>query len=320
MEHRGIELRFQGESHRVAFDELVGRSIWVYGQQEVVKDLISARKRASKPILFGSKVISVRDLTDKTPIITYEHDGEIHEIECDFIAGCDGFHGVSRSQIPQTLLTEYIHDYPYAWVGLLAAVPPSTEELIYAAHDSGFALHSLRSPELSRLYVQCEADDVIDNWSDRRIWDELHKRFAFGDWTLNEGPVVEKNITPMRSYVAEPMQYGQLFLAGDAAHIVPPTGAKGLNLAIADVQVLAQGLIDYFDSGSKNNLDIYTQKCLSRVWKVMHFSWWMTQLLHMNPDDKDGTHRRLQLAQLEYVTSSKSALASLAEQYTGLPF
>ena len=318
LEHRGIELRFQGESHRVAFDKLVDRSIWVYGQQEVVKDLIAARMGTGKPIFFGAKALSVEGVTGKSPVIRYEYENETHELECDFVIGCDGFHGVSRSQIPQSMLSEYIHDYPYGWVGLLAAVPPSTEELIYAAHDSGFALHSLRSPELSRIYVQCASDDVIENWPDRRIWDEMHKRFEYTGWSLKEGPVIEKGITPMRSYVAEPMQYGRLFLAGDAAHIVPPTGAKGLNLAIADVHVLSQGLIEYFDSGSKVVLASYSQKCLSRVWKVMHFSWWMTQLLHIAPHDQDGTHRRLQLAHLEYLTASEAALTSLAEQYTGM--
>ncbi len=320
LEHRGIELRFDGVGHRIAFDELVGRSIWVYGQQEVVKDLIAARIADGDPLLFEAEALSVESVDTANPVVRYRFGGVERELTCDYVAGCDGFHGVSRQAMPKGVLREYVHDYPFGWVGILAAVAPSTEELIYASHPHGFALHSLRSPELSRLYVQCDPDDVIENWPDRRIWDEMHARFESSGWSLTEGPVIEKGITPMRSYVAEPMQHGRLYLAGDAAHIVPPTGAKGLNLAVADVRVLARGLLEYFESGGSEVLDGYTSTCLARVWKVMHFSWWMTSMLHIFPNDQDGTQRRLQLAQLAYVTSSKAASTSLAEQYTGLPF
>ena len=320
LEHRGVELRFGGAGRRIAFDELAGRSIWVYGQQEVVKDLIAARIDGGDPLLFEAEAAAVEGADTTSPMVRYRHEGEEQTLACDFVAGCDGFHGVSRQAVPKRRLREYIHDYPFGWVGILAAVAPSTEELIYASHERGFALHSLRSPELSRLYVQCEPDDVIENWPDRRIWDELHARFEAPGWSLREGPVIEKGITPMRSYVAEPMQYGRLFLAGDAAHIVPPTGAKGLNLAVADVRVLARGIVRHYAEQRDDVLDGYTQTCLSRVWKVMHFSWWMTSMLHIFPNDPDGTQRRLQLAQLDYVTSSRAASASLAEQYTGLPF
>ena len=319
LQHRGVELRFSGTGHRIAFDELIGRSIWVYGQQEVVKDLIGARLATGEQLLFEAEALAVEGIHRNLPVIRYRHEGEERALTCDFIAGCDGFHGISRAQMPPGIMREYVHDYPFGWVGVLASVRPSTDELIYASHDDGFALHSLRSPELSRFYVQCDAGDTIENWPDRRIWDELHRRFESDGWSLLEGPVIEKGITPMRSYVAEPMQHGRLYLAGDAAHIVPPTGAKGLHLAIADIRVLAQGLTEYFATGSAKGLDTYTERCLERVWKVMHFSWWMTQMLHIFPNDVDGTQRRLQLAQLEYVTSSRAASTSLAEQYTGLP-
>ncbi len=320
LEHRGIELRFDGAGHRIAFDELVGRSIWVYGQQEVVKDLIAARIAVGDPLLFEAEALLVERAETTNPVVRYRCEGEEREVTCDFVAGCDGFHGVSRQAMPKGVLREYVHDYPFGWVGILAAVAPSTEELIYASNPRGFALHSLRSPELSRLYVQCDPGDVIENWPDRRIWDEMHARFESPGWSLKEGPVIEKGVTPMRSYVAEPMQHGRLYLAGDAAHIVPPTGAKGLNLAVADVRVLARGLIEHFEGRGSEVLDGYTRTCLARVWKVMHFSWWMTSMLHIFPNDPDGTQRRLQLAQLAYVTSSRAASASLAEQYTGLPF
>lgn len=320
LEHRGIELRFGGARRRIAFDELVGRSIWVYGQQEVVKDLIAARIDDGGALLFEAEAMAVEGAGATSPVVRYRYEGEERTLACDFVAGCDGFHGASRRAVPKGGLREYVHDYPFGWVGILAAVAPSTEELIYASHERGFALHSLRSPELSRLYVQCEPDDVIENWPDRRIWDELHARFEAPGWSLREGQVIEKGITPMRSYVAEPMQHGRLFLAGDAAHIVPPTGAKGLNLAVADVRVLARGLVQHYAERRDDFLNGYTQTRLAHVWKVMHFSWWMTSMMHVFPDNTDGTQRRLQLAQLDYVTSSHAASASLAEQYTGLPF
>ncbi|MCZ6789264.1 MAG: 4-hydroxybenzoate 3-monooxygenase, partial [Chloroflexi bacterium] len=312
---------FGHERRRIAFGELVGRSIWVYGQQEVVKDLIAARIAVGGALLFDAEVTEIADIQTDQPVVHYMEGSEARTLECDFVAGCDGFYGVSRQAIPISALHEYVHDYPFAWVGILAAVPPSTDELIYASHDRGFALHSLRSPEVSRLYLQCDLHDDIAQWPDSRIWEELHVRLETVDsWTLHEGPIIEKSILPMRSYVAEPMRHGRLFLAGDSAHIVPPTGAKGLNLAVADVRVLARALAQIIKSGNAAGINSYTDTCLRRAWKVMHFSWWMTSMLHRFPDTGDGTQRQLQLAQLDYVTSSHAAASSLAEQYTGLPF
>jgi p-hydroxybenzoate 3-monooxygenase len=238
-------------------------------------------------------------------------------LDCDFVAGCDGFHGVTRGAVPDGVLTELDHVYPFAWLGILAEVAPSTDELIYCNHERGFALHSLRSPELSRLYLQVDPDEDIADWSDGRIWEELQTRFALEGWTLNEGPIVDKAITPMRSFVVEPMQHGRLFLAGDAAHIVPPTGAKGLNLAVADVRVLADALCDWYDTGSSAGLDAYSDTCLRRVWRVQHFSWWMTSMLHVAPG-ASAFERRLQRAQLDYVTRSEAGARTLAESYVGL--
>jgi p-hydroxybenzoate 3-monooxygenase len=314
--HEGIELRFGGRGHRVPMTELTGRAITVYGQQEVVKDLIEARLAAGQPLLF--EVEDVRP-DPETAAVRYRAGGAEHELRCAAIAGCDGFHGVCREAIAGAL-TERTREYPYGWLGILARVAPSTEELIYAYHERGFALHSLRSPELSRLYVQVDPDDEIDEWPDERIWDELHRRLARDDgWTLEEGPVIEKGITPMRSFVVEPMQHGRLFLAGDAAHIVPPTGAKGLNLAVADVRVLASALAAWLHRKDERGLDAYSDTCLRRVWKVQRFSWWMTSMLHQHPDP-DAVETRLQLAELEYVSSSRAAATMLAENYTGLPY
>jgi len=317
--HSGIELRYESKSHRVPFDELIGRSIWVYGQHEVVKDLISARVRTGEPILFETEAVAIEQINSDSPLVRCDQGGVNFDIECEFVVGCDGFHGVAKSSIPISKRKEYFHEYPFGWVGILAAVPPSTNELIYASHSNGFALHSLRSTTLSRFYLQCPPEDKIEHWEDSQIWNELHLRFEKSGWSLNEGPIIEKSITAMRSYVIDPMQYGRLFLAGDSAHIVPPTGAKGLNLAVADVCVLAEGMYEYFKSRNRNKLDKYTEKCLDRVWKVMHFSWWMTQMLHIFPGQSDETQRKLQIAQLNYLTSSRLAMASLAEQYTGLP-
>jgi p-hydroxybenzoate 3-monooxygenase len=308
--HEGLELRFGGRGHRIALSELTGgRAITVYGQQEVVKDLIAARLDTGQPLLFD--VEDVR-LELGGPSVRFRHDGAEHELRCDAIAGCDGSHGVSRDAVPAGALKVWTREYPFAWLGILAAVPPSTEELIYAHHERGFALHSLRTPELSRLYIQVDPGDDIDSWPDERIWDELHARFATDDgWTLREGPVIEKAITPMKATVVEPMQHGPLFLAGDAAHIVPPTGAKGLNLAVHDVRMLADALAGG-DTGG------YTERCLRRVWRVQQFSWWMTSMLHRFPHD-DGLEARLQLSQLEYVAASRAAATMLAENYVGLP-
>jgi p-hydroxybenzoate 3-monooxygenase len=315
--HGGIELRFLGEGHRIAFTELTGRSIWVYGQQEVVKDLVGARLAAGLPLLYEAEAVGIDGLDGDRPRIRFRQDGADQELECDFVAGCDGFHGVSRRSAPPGALREFVREYPFAWLGILAAVPPSTEELIYAWSERGFALHSLRSPELSRLYVQCSPDDDLAQWPDDRVWAELHARFAAGDWRLQEGPVVEKGIAPMRSFVVEPMQHGRLFLAGDAAHIVPPTGAKGLNLAAADVRVLAGALGAWYERGDSSGLDSYSATCLRRVWRAEHFSWWMTAMLHRFPGD-DPFEAKLQLSQLAYVTSSEAAATSLAENYVGL--
>jgi p-hydroxybenzoate 3-monooxygenase len=316
--HHGIYLRFRKQSHRIPMSDLTGgRAIWIYGQQEVVKDLIDARLAAGQKLHFEVADVSVHDFDSGQPRIRYTHDGEQHELECDVIAGCDGFHGVCRPAIESTLKV-HNHEYPFGWLGILAEVAPSTDELIYARHERGFALHSLRSPELSRLYVQCDPHDDIGNWPDERIWEELHTRFETEDgWQLNEGPIVEKGITPMRSFVVEPMQHGRLYLAGDAAHIVPPTGAKGLNLAVHDVKILAAALSDWYGSGDTTQLEAYSDKCLRRVWRVQHFSWWMTSMLH-RLGDADDFEAQLQLAQLDYVTSSTAAATTLAENYVGL--
>jgi p-hydroxybenzoate 3-monooxygenase len=314
--HEGIELRYDGQGHRIDFRTLVDRAIMVYGQQEVVKDLIAARRAQGQPLHF-----EVEDVQPdpETTTIRYRQDGAERTLTCRAIAGCDGFHGVCRDAIPDGVLTERTREYPFGWLGILAEVAPSTEELIYAYHERGFALHSLRSPELSRLYIQVDPDDDIENWPDERIWEELHRRLARDDgWTLEEGPVIEKGITPMRSFVVEPMQHGRLYLAGDAAHIVPPTGAKGLNLAVADVRVLADALAAWFEHGDESRLDAYSDTCLHRVWRVQRFSWWMTSMLHRHAD-ADPIQSRLQLSELDYVTSSTAAATMLAENYTGLP-
>ncbi|MSQ28079.1 MAG: 4-hydroxybenzoate 3-monooxygenase [Dehalococcoidia bacterium] len=318
MVHHGIELRFDGAGHRIPLSELTGgASIFVYGQQEVVKDLIKARLDDGGVILFEAEAVGIEGALTDGPVVRYTHEGEPRELEGQFVAGCDGFHGVSRGSIPASALTVYDKEYPFAWLGLLAAVPPSSEEVVYAYHERGFALHSMRSPELSRLYVQVPPDDSLDAWPDGRIWDELGARLSVPGFTLDSGPILEKGITGMRSYVVEPMQHGRLFLAGDAAHIVPPTGAKGMNLAIADARVLAAALGAHYGAGDDALLDRYSNDCLGRVWRAEHFSWWMTAMLHRFPDD-DPFQQRLQLSQLRYVTSSEAASTSLAENYVGL--
>ncbi len=317
--HHGIELRYDGEGHRIAFEELAeGRAITIYGQQEVVKDLIAARLDSGAPLLFEVDDVTLHGIDSDEPSLRFTHEGKQRELRCDAIAGCDGFHGVSRPSIPDGILSFNELVYPFAWLGILAQVAPSTEELIYAPHGRGFALHSLRSPELSRLYIQCDPDDSLEQWPDERIWEELHIRLQRDDgWTLQEGPVVEKAIAPLRSFVAQPMQYGRLYLAGDAVHIVPATGAKGLNLAVADVQVLGEALAKYLKEGDSALLDAYSDACLRRVWRVQHFSWWMTWMLHRFPED-DGFMRGLRRSQLDYVCSSRAAATTLAENYVGL--
>jgi p-hydroxybenzoate 3-monooxygenase len=320
LEHGGIELRFAGSGHRIDFRELTnGKCVTIYAQHEVIKDLIQARLASKRPIIFAAEDVSVDGLDGTSPLIQFRANGVAERLECDFIAGCDGFHGVCRSAIPPEALTIYDREYPFGWLGILAQAPPSSDELIYAHHDRGFALLSMRSPEISRLYLQCEPDEDISLWPDERIWEELHKRLATRDgWKLTEGPVIQKGVTGMRSFVTEPMQYGRLFLAGDAAHIVPPTGAKGLNLAVADVRVLAEAIGEFYRNGSTNLLCRYSEVCLRRVWKVQRFSWWMTSLLHRFREESAFDHKR-QIAELDYVTSSRAAAQTLAENYVGLP-
>jgi p-hydroxybenzoate 3-monooxygenase len=319
--HHGIELRFGGQGHRIDFPSLTGgRSITVYGQQEVVKDLIAARLAAGGQILFDATNVAVHNVDADAPRITFREGGKVGELTCDILAGCDGFHGICRQAIPANVVSVFERVYPFAWLGILAQAAPTHDELIYAYHERGFALYSMRSPEVTRLYLQVAPEEDVASWPDDRIWQELHVRLETGDgWALREGPVLEKGVTGMRSFVAEPMQYGRLFLAGDAAHIVPPTGAKGMNLAVADVRALARALGPYFKSGSADLLDAYSATCLKRVWRAEHFSWWMTSMLHRFPAD-DVFQHRLQRSQLDYVVSSQPAAASLAENYVGLPF
>ena len=316
--HEGIELQFEGERHRIDFPSLTGgRRITVYGQQEVVKDLIAARLETERPLLFQVTDVAVGGFESDSPTIRFGHEGKKVELRCDFIAGCDGSHGVCRESIPEGALTVFEREYPFAWLGILAAAPPSNDELIYAYHERGFALHSMRSPTVTRLYLQVRPDEDLDEWPDERIWDELERRLGLEGWTLNTGEIIEKGVTGMRSFVVEPMQCGRMFLAGDSAHIVPPTGAKGLNLAVADVRVLAEGLAAWFENGDGSALERYSADVLRRVWRAEHFSWFMTSMLH-RLEDGDAFDVKLQLAQLAYVCSSERAAASLAENYVGL--
>ena len=312
--HGGIYLQFENERHHVPMHDLTGRSILIYGQTEVVKDLIADRLERGLPLLFEVADVSVHDFEGDAPHVRFTHDGVEQRLDCDVIAGCDGFHGVCRPAIAKVLRT-FEREYAFGWLGILADAAPSTDELVYAHHDRGFALLSLRSPTRSRLYVQCAHDEDIAQWSDDRIWEELRLRTALDGWELNEGPILEKGVTGMRSFVAEPMQHGRLFLAGDAAHIVPPTGAKGLNLAARDVGVLADALGAWYRSGDDAALAGYSAQCLRRVWRAEHFSYYMTTMLHKAGDAFD---ERLRLSQLRYVTTSETAARSLAENYVGL--
>ncbi|MFF0658954.1 MULTISPECIES: 4-hydroxybenzoate 3-monooxygenase [Micromonospora] len=319
MRHEGIELRFDGESHRVPMTELTGRAITVYGQQEVVKDLVAARLAAGGEILFEVGDVRPEDLDTDSPVIRFRRDGKEEELRCDFVAGCDGFHGVSRGAVPDGVLTTYERTYPFAWLGILAAAPPAVDELIYANHERGFALYSLRSPEISRLYLQVAPDEDIDAWPDERIWAELRARLeTVPGWSLNEGPILEKGITPMRSFVVEPMQWERLYLAGDAVHIVPPTGAKGMNLALADVALLGDAFAAWYGEGRTDLLENYSRTALRRVWRAQHFSWWMTSMLH-RLDGEDAYEAKLQSSTLRYVATSRAYATSLAENYVGLP-
>ena len=318
MVHHGLELRFGGRGHRIPLTDLTGRSITIYGQQEVVKDLIAARLQAGGTILFEVEDVRLDGVDGDRPVVRFRAGGAEQRLDCDVVAGCDGFHGVCRDAIPGGVLTAYGRDWPYAWLGVLAEVAPSTEELIYCSHERGFALHSMRSPRITRLYLQVGPTEPLDDWPDERIWQELQTRLATDDgWRLQSGPILEKGVTALRSYVVEPMQHGRLYLAGDAAHIVPATGAKGLNLAVNDVRLLAEALAAWYRSGSTELLDGYSAACLRRVWRVQDFSSWMTLMLHRAPTD-DDFERKLQRARLEYVASSEAAARGLAENYVGL--
>ena len=318
LEHGGIYLQFAGERHHLDFRELTGRTVTIYAQTELVKDLIARRLADGGALEFGVSGTAVAGLDTARPVLSYTTAGGDHrELVCDAIAGCDGFHGICRPAIPADLLTVRDRAYPYAWLGITAEVPPSTDELIYNHHREGFALHTMRTPQVSRFYLQVRPDERIGDWPDDRIWAALQRRFALPGWELKEGPIFDKAITPMRSFVSAPMRYGRLFLAGDAAHIVPPTGAKGLNLAVADVMVLADTLARMVQ-GDTQAADGYSDACLDRVWRATHFSWWMTSMLHTIPGG-DPMDTDLQLAQLRYVTTSRAAATSLAENYTGYP-
>jgi len=317
--HDGIYLNVFGKRRHIDFASLTGRRITVYGQNEVVKDLIAARRSTGRPLLFEVSDVRIDDLQSDQPKIRFSKDEDSFEIRCDFIAGCDGFHGICRGAIPADQIHIYERIYPFGWLGILANAAPSSPELVYSLHERGFALFSMRSSAVTRLYLQCAPDEDVSNWSDDRIWDELLTRLKSDDgWQPNVGPITQKGVTGMRSFVTEPMRFGQLFLAGDAAHIVPPTGAKGLNLAIADIWRLSRAVARYYASDCRELLDRYSEECLQRVWRAQQFSWWMTSLLH-RPDTGNPFDSRRQRAELEYVTNSRSAMTSLAENYVGLP-
>ncbi|HEV8560889.1 MAG TPA: 4-hydroxybenzoate 3-monooxygenase [Actinophytocola sp.] len=316
--HHGLELLFDGVGHRIPMTELTGRELTIYAQHELIKDLVAARLGTGRPLLFEAPATDLADL-GSTPVIKFVHNGQPGELHCDLIAGCDGFHGISRLSIPDGAVTAYDLEYPFAWLGILAQAPPSAEELIYSAHDDGFSLHSMRSPDITRLYLQVGLEEKLEEWPDDRIWAELRTRLARRDgFELADGPILDRGITALRSHVVDPMRYGKLFLAGDSAHIVPPTGAKGLNLAVADVSVLAAAIGEWYRTGSETGLDAYSATCLRRVWRVQHFSWWMTTTLHRIPGSDPFT-RALQLSQLRYLTTSSAAATSFAEMYVGLP-
>jgi p-hydroxybenzoate 3-monooxygenase len=317
--HDGIYINVLGQRQRIDMAALTGRRIVVYGQSEVVKDLIAARVATGRPLSFEVSDVSVHDLVSDHPRVQFKQGDEPCEIQCDFVAGCDGFHGICRPSLPADHIRSYERIYPFAWLGILVNAPPSSPELVYSLHHRGFALFSMRSNAVTRLYLQCAPEEDLAQWPDDRIWDELLTRLGSRDgWKPNVGPITQKNVTGMRSFVAEPMQYGRMFLAGDAAHIVPPTGAKGLNLAIADVWRLSRALSDYYRSGRQDLLNRYSEDCLRRVWRAQRFSWWMTSMLHLSDTDNAFDFRR-QLAELEYVTSSRAAMTSLAENYVGSP-
>ncbi len=318
--HDGVEFCFDGDRHRFDFQKLIGRTVMVYGQTEVTRDLMQARDASGAATVYEAENVSLQDFGSDSPKVRYTKDGVEHEIACDFIAGCDGYHGVARASVPDGALRTFERVYPFGWLGILVDKPPVADELIYAHHARGFALCSMRSPTRSRYYVQVPADERVEEWSDDRFWDELRRRV--GEETadgLVTGPSIEKSIAPLRSFVAEPLRFGRLFLAGDAAHIVPPTGAKGLNLAASDVGALADALIEFYAERSSAGIDGYSARVLSRVWKAERFSWWMTSILHTFPDT-DAFGRRMQRAEFDYIRGSEAASRSMAENYTGLPF
>jgi p-hydroxybenzoate 3-monooxygenase len=321
MRHAGIHVRFAGKRHRIDMAALTGgRAITIYGQNEVVKDLIAARRVTSRPLYFEAADVSVDEIDGVAPRLRFLVDGTPHDVTCQFIAGCDGFHGVCRPSIPSSELTVYEREYPFAWLGILADAPPASDELVYSLSERGFALFSMRSDSITRLYLQCAPDEELDQWSDDRIWSELIARLRTADgWQPNVGPILQKGITPMRSFVVEPMRYRRLFLAGDAAHIVPPTGAKGLNLAMADVTRLARAFARFFAQGEQVGLEEYSSRGITRTWRAQRFSWWMTSMLHKAEPDNAFDYRR-QLAELDYLVSSNAAMTSLSENYVGTPF
>jgi p-hydroxybenzoate 3-monooxygenase len=326
MRHSGINLQYDGQRHNVSFQNLIGRSVWVYGQQEVVKDLIHAHDAAGTPPHYSVSDVTLENLLTDKPLVHFTEGGQQFTLQADFVVGADGAHGVCRPSIPAAEKKTYQRDYPFGWLGILAHVHPSTDELIYALHERGFAMHSMRSDTVSRLYLQVDPHEDIANWSDERIWDELDIRLGIPGWTLHRGEVFDKSITPMHSFVSDPMRYGRLFLAGDSAHIVPPTGAKGLNLALADAAYLHEALADWYRNGSEKGLDEYSPRSLRRVWQIQHFSRWMTRMLHRFNESTDATHPEnvdydyhVQLGQLSLLTSSERAMSHLAEVYTGLP-
>jgi p-hydroxybenzoate 3-monooxygenase len=318
--HHGFELAFEGQRRRIALTELTGHSITVYAQHEVIKDLVAARLAADAALKFNVSNVTLHDFaehSDLSPHVMYRHEDRDERLDCDFIIGCDGSQGVSRRCIPAAVRQDYQRIYPFAWFGILVEAPPSSDELIYARHDRGFALISTRSPDVQRMYFQCDPKDTVDAWSDDRIWAELHARVDTADgWQITEGRIFQKNIVGMRSFVSTPMQAGKLFLAGDAAHIVPPTGAKGLNLAVSDVRILSAALVDFYQERKSEALTRYTETALKRVWRAEHFSWWMTRMLH-KLDDTSPFEQRLQVAELEHVTTSRAAATALAENYVG---
>ena len=321
MRHEGIYLRFDGKRHRINMAALTGgRAITIYGQNEVVKDLIAARRASGRPLHFEASDVAVHDVNTPAPRLCFVHDGAAHDVTCSILAGCDGFHGVCRPSIPSSHVNVYEREYPFAWLGILAHAAPASDELVYSLSERGFALFSMRSATVTRLYLQCAPDEDLNAWPDDRIWSELIARLRTDDgWQPNVGPIVQKGVTPMRSFVVEPMRYGRLFLAGDAAHIVPPTGAKGLNLAMADVKRLSDALARFFSSQSEIELEQYSARGLRRTWRAQRFSWWMTSMLHQQEGDNPFDYRR-QHAELEYLVSSTAAKTSLSENYVGTPF